>query len=79
MAAEGLHHGDVLIACPAVGDVEGKIVIALLSGKVIIRHFSKTKKLALLSPIEGHQPVIKAQINSVEVKYVVTSITRSFQ
>lgn len=79
LATEGLHDGDVLIACPAAGDVEGKIVIALLSGKVIIRHYSTTKKLALLSPIEGQQPVIKAPIDSVQVKYVVTSFTRSFQ
>lgn len=80
LAAEGLHHGDLLIARPAEnGDGEGKIVIALLSGKIIIRHYSTTKKLALLSPIEGQQPVIKAPINNVEVQYVVTSITRSFQ
>lgn len=79
LAAEGLHDGDLLIARPAKGHHEGKIVIALLDGKTIVRHFSTTKKLALLSPIEGQQPVIKAPINSVEVQYVVTSITRSFQ
>ena len=79
LAAEGLHNGDLLIACPANGDGEGKIVIAMLTGKVIIRHYSTTKKLALLSPVEGPQPVIKAPIKSVEVRYVVTSITRSFQ
>lgn len=80
LASEGLHDGDLLIARPAAkGDGEGKIVIAQVLGKVIVRHYSATKKLALLSPIEGQRPVVKVPINSVEVKYVVTSITRSFQ
>ena len=80
LAAEGLHDGDLLIARPAKnGDSDGKIVIAMLSGKTIVRHFSGTEKLALLSPVEGSRPVIKAPLNSVEVQYVVTSITRSFQ
>lgn len=79
LAAEGLYDGDLLIACPAKGKHEGKIVIALLDGKIAVRHFSTTKTLALLSPVEGNRPVIKAPLKSVEVKYVVTSITRSFQ
>jgi len=78
LAAEGLHDGDILIARPAAGDVEGKVVIALVASKVLVRHYTTTKKLALLSPIEGNRPVIKAPVNSVEVKYIVTSITRSF-
>jgi SOS-response transcriptional repressor LexA len=79
LAAEGLHDGDVLISQPAAGDVEGKIVIAIHAGNVFIRHYSTTKRLGLLSPIEGQHPVIKAPFNSIEVKYMVTSITRSFE
>lgn len=79
LTAEGLHNGDILIAKPATSDLEGKIVMAVFAGNVIIRHYTTTSKLALLSPIEGNRPVIKASINSVEVKYVITSITRSFK
>ncbi|HEX9005424.1 MAG TPA: helix-turn-helix domain-containing protein [Blastocatellia bacterium] len=79
LTEEGLHDGDILIASPATEDVEGKIVYAIHAGNVFIRHYTTTSKLALLSPIEGNRPVIKASINSIEIKYVITSITRSFK
>lgn len=79
LAAEGLHEGDVLIARPANGDADGKIVIATLDGKTIVRHLSVTKKLALLSPIEGNRPVIKSALADLTINFVVTSIARSFE
>lgn len=80
LAEEGLQDGDILIAKPiSETEAEGKIVVAVHAGKTFIRHYTKTKKLALLSPIEGTRPVIKAMAGSIEIKYVVTSITRSFK
>ncbi|HMV87638.1 MAG TPA: helix-turn-helix domain-containing protein [Blastocatellia bacterium] len=78
---EGLQDGDILIAKPVTEETEaeGKIVVAIHAGKTFIRHYTKTKKLGLLSPIEGTRPVIKAIAGSIEIKYVVTSITRSFK
>lgn len=78
---EGLQDGDILIARPVTEETEaeGKIVVAVHAGNTFIRHYTKTKKLGLLSPIEGTAPVIKAPTDGIEIKYVVTSITRSFK
>lgn len=80
LAEEGLRDGDVVVVRDADGEVEGKIVIALIDGDaVIIRRYRKKGSLIHFSAIEGKCPVIRIPEESVTVKYVVTSITRPFE
>jgi hypothetical protein len=80
LTAEGLHDGDLLLAKPAKGNVEGKIMIALYDKtKVLIRRCHTSGTLAHFSAVQGPLPDLRIPIEPVDVKYVVTSITRSFQ
>ena len=79
--AEGLRDGDVILARDAKGeDVEGKIVIAeIADGKMIIRRYHKAGTLIHFSAPEGKRPVIRLPEEDVEVRFVVTSMTRAFE
>lgn len=77
LKSEGLHDGDLLIVENANGDSDQKIVVAIVPGeKVIIRHYHRTGRIAHFAPIEGSAPVIRFPARDVEIRYIVTSITR---
>lgn len=80
LASEGLHDGDLLIVHTANGDSDQKIVVAIVPGeKVIIRHYHRTGRIAHFAPIEGDAPEIRFPARDVEIRYIVTSITRRLE
>lgn len=77
LESEGLHDGDLLIVETANGDSDQKIVVAIVPGeRTIIRHYHRAGRIAHFAPIEGNAPVIRFPARDVEIRYVVTSITR---
>lgn len=78
LAAEGLHNGDMLIAIPATGDLNGKLVIAIYEGKPIIREYTQRGNWALFSALEGNHPVLRFSATKVQLKYEITSLIHNF-
>lgn len=80
LASEGLRDGDLVLVREAVEPFDSKIVLALIDGeRVIIRRYFKFGTMVHFSAIEGDHPVIRFPAENVEVKYVVTSVTRAFE
>lgn len=80
LESEGLRDGDLLIVQSANGDSDQKIVVAIVPGeKVIIRHYHRTGRIAHFAPIEGNTPEIRFPARDVEIRYIVTSITRRLE
>lgn len=65
-------------AAPVIPEQE-KIVNAIYAGQAIAQHIAKPKRLGPLSLIEDNYSIAKAPLREVDVQYVATSITRSFE
>jgi len=82
LASEGLKDGDLVLVreAKAIESFDNKIVIALIGGeRVILRRHCKFGTMVHFSAIEGDHPIIRFPAENVEVKYLVTSITRAFE
>lgn len=77
LESEGLRDGDLLIVQSANGASDNTIVVAIIPGEhVIVRHYYRSGRIAHFAPIEGNAPEIRFPARDVEIRYVVTSITR---
>ncbi len=76
MIGAGIHHGDIAIVDRSVKAVNGKIVIAVLNGEMLIRRFEKTiGKMRLLPETAGLAPIdIDASVSSFSIWGVVTYV-----
>lgn len=79
LSAEGLHDGDLLIVHPPEDPLDGKLVIAEVDRRTIIRIYESAGAMATLSPIEGEHPAIRFPKKHITVSYIVSSITRAFE
>lgn len=79
LSAEGLHDGDLLIVHRPDEPLDGKLVVAEVNQRIIVRIYKSAGAMVSLSPIEGDLPLIRFPKNSISIKYVVSSITRPFE
>jgi len=79
LVSEGLRDGDLLAVVPANGDCNGKLVVALVNNKAIVRHFEQVDTMAHFSALYGQLPLIRVPLQNVEIKFVVTSITQAYK
>jgi len=80
LSEEGLRDGDLVLARPVDSSPENKIVIAIIPDKrVLVRHYHKAGRLVHFSPLEGQIPTIRISETEVEIKWIVSSITRPFE
>jgi DNA polymerase V len=58
MIGAGIHHGDTVIVDRSIKPVNGKVVIATLSGEMLIRRFEKTfNKMRLIPETDRLSPI----------------------
>lgn len=77
---EGLRDGDLVLMRDAIEPFDNRIVLALIDGeRVIIRRYFKFGTMVHFSAIEGDSPIIRFPAETVEIKYIVSSITRAFE
>lgn len=76
MTGAGIHHGDIVIVDRSVKAVNGRVVIAVLNGEMLIRRLEKTiNKIRLIPETNGLSPIdVDASVSGFSVWGVVTYV-----
>ena len=73
-----IHDGDIVIVDRSIKPVNGKIVIAVIDGEMLIRRLEKTiNKMRLIPETPGLSPIDVGEFNDFKVWGVVTYVIKS--
>lgn len=78
MTGACIHNGDIVIVDRSIKPVNGKIVIAVVDGEMLIRRLEKTiNKMRLIPETSGLSPIDVGEFSDVNIWGVVTYVIRS--
>lgn len=78
MTGAGINDGDILIVDRSLEAAEGKVVIAVVDGELVVKRLRKRDGAwALLAESEGYPPIVAGEDGEFEVWGVVTSVIHS--
>ena len=74
----GIYDGDIVIVDKSIKPVNGKIVIAVIDGEMLIRRLEKTiNKMRLIPETPKLSPIDVSEFNDCKIWGVVTCVIRS--
>ena len=80
MVGTGIYNGDVLIVDRSIKEANGKVVVAVLNGEMLVRRFEKTFNKIRLHPETNKLAAIDVDLNGCEfsiwgvVTYVIHAV-----
>ena len=75
MIGAGIHEGDVVIVDRSVKPLNGKVVIAIIDGELLIRRLEKTlNKMRLIPEAPGIAPIEAGEYSDTKIWGVVTYV-----
>jgi DNA polymerase V len=79
MIGAGIHHGDLVIVDRSANPMNGKVVIAVLNGEMLIRRYEKTlNKLRLIPDTDRLSPIdVDPSCETFSIWGVVTYVIHS--
>ena len=79
MAGAHIHNGDIVIVDRSVKPVNGKIVIAVVDGEMLIRRYEKTiNRLRLIPETPKLSPIDVSEFNDFKIWGVVTYVIKNY-
>ena len=78
MANAGIYNGDIVIVDRSIKPINGKIVIAVIDGEMLIRRLEKTiNRIRLIPETPKLSPIDVSEFNDFKIWGVVTYIIRN--
>lgn len=75
MTGASIHSGDIVIVDRSIKPVNGKVVIAIVDGELLIRRLEKTmNKMRLIPETQKLAPIDMGEFNDVKIWGIVTYV-----